>query len=486
VASLDKGRFLQFHGSVRLPNTSSLPRIGQAIEQARRLAAQQLDWRVDLAVTGLSGAGKTVFITSLIQNLLASVRDPLALESFVAHERSLVGAEERPAGASEFELFPTMENLRVLAGERPAWPTPTSAVRRTELALRYRRRGLLRRVSETSVLTVGITDYPGEWLLDLPLLEEDWSSWSRRTLALLREPPRAALAAEFLAFVDRLPADAVANEAVAREGHELYRACLLRCRNEAKLSMLQPGRFVQPDGQGDRPLLWFFPAPLEATGVADKLATLLALRFDQYCRKVVEPFFRATFGRTNRQVVLVDLLSALHDGPHAFDDLGHALGSTMAALGVRRGGLLGALLPRRFDRVLFAATKADYLPGSERANLAGLLDAMLGRAQLAAKTANATTRSMVLASVRATIDERVRANSTDVDVVVGTTMSEGKRVKFWAGRIPRNPPRASDWTVERVTFPRFQPPPISTAVGTRIPHINMDAAARFLLADLLR
>ena len=34
---------------------------------------------VRLAVTGLSGAGKTVFITSLVHNLLAAGVDPRAL-----------------------------------------------------------------------------------------------------------------------------------------------------------------------------------------------------------------------------------------------------------------------------------------------------------------------------------------------------------------------------------------------------------------------
>ena len=41
-------------------------------------------------------------------------------------------------------------------------------------------------------LTLDIVDYPGEWLLDLPLLNKSFEQWSAESLALSREPLRAA------------------------------------------------------------------------------------------------------------------------------------------------------------------------------------------------------------------------------------------------------------------------------------------------------
>ena len=43
-------------------------------------------------------------------------------------------------------------------------------------------------------LTLDIVDYPGEWLLDLPLLNKSYAQWSSESLALSREQPRAQLA----------------------------------------------------------------------------------------------------------------------------------------------------------------------------------------------------------------------------------------------------------------------------------------------------
>ena len=41
-------------------------------------------------------------------------------------------------------------------------------------------------------LTLDIVDYPGEWLLDLPLLDKSYEQWSAESLALSREGPRAS------------------------------------------------------------------------------------------------------------------------------------------------------------------------------------------------------------------------------------------------------------------------------------------------------
>src|SRR5205823_3186306 len=95
-------------------------------------------------------------------------------------------------------------------------------------------------------LRLEFLDYPGEWLLDLPLLGEDFGEWSRATLRRLETAEAAPLARDFLAFVRGLAASAPADETLAATGHKLYRAALLRLRDEAGLSFLQPGRFLMP------------------------------------------------------------------------------------------------------------------------------------------------------------------------------------------------------------------------------------------------
>ncbi len=59
-------------------------------------------------------------------------------------------------------------------------------------------------LSGASRLRLQLLDYPGEWLLDLPLLELSYRRWSAETLARLREKPRSDVAAEFLSFVNHI------------------------------------------------------------------------------------------------------------------------------------------------------------------------------------------------------------------------------------------------------------------------------------------
>ncbi len=55
------------------------------------------------------------------------------------------------------------------------------------LALRFRsNESLMRHFKETSTLYLEIVDYPGEWLLDLPMLAQDYLNWSRQMTGLLQ------------------------------------------------------------------------------------------------------------------------------------------------------------------------------------------------------------------------------------------------------------------------------------------------------------
>ena len=87
---------------------------------------------------------------------------------------------------------------------------------------------------------------PGEWLLDLPLLSQDFTDWSVATLRRLETLKTAELARAFLGFVGGLPAGVGADEALSLTGHRLYTEVMQRMRDELGLAFLQPGRFLMP------------------------------------------------------------------------------------------------------------------------------------------------------------------------------------------------------------------------------------------------
>ena len=188
------------------------------------------DTPVRVAVTGLSRAGKTVFLTSLLSNLLASGagRDTLpALRAVL--DRGGVGRLGRvrllPTGAETTPRFDHAAKLAELAAARPggAGPPDHRGAGGVGLAIPPPPswRGSLRGCVGIPRLRLELLDYPGEWLLDLPLLSKSYAAWSRETLALLRRAPRAAVAAPFLDQLRLMDPDRPAEEALIRRTHGL-------------------------------------------------------------------------------------------------------------------------------------------------------------------------------------------------------------------------------------------------------------------------
>ena len=151
------------------------------------LVNRGMDRHLRLAVTGLSRSGKTAFITAFVNQLLhvhSGARMPLF--SPVREER-LLGVKRIPQRDLGIQRFTYDEGLAQLYGTPPSWPTPTRGVSEIRLALRYRSNdSLLRHFKDTSTLYLEIVDYPGEWLLDLPMLEQDYLAWSRQMAGLLQ------------------------------------------------------------------------------------------------------------------------------------------------------------------------------------------------------------------------------------------------------------------------------------------------------------
>ncbi len=446
------------------------------------------DRTVRLAVTGLSGSGKTAFITSLVHNLLSAVQRPGRLPFLrAAGERRILAARPRPLDSGVAQ-FPIRNTISALAADPPDWPPSTTDLRRADLALRFAPASLLGRAAGGSAeLRLEILDYPGEWLLDLPLLRQSYRDWSHSTLDLAQRGARAWLALDWLDFLARHPADSAGNSKLARQAHELYRAFLAASRKQEQLSLLQPGRFLNPGQIADPSLLWFCPMPF-AVGARVRpgsMAALMEARFEAYKRTVVQPFFALLARGVDRQIVLVDVLRALNAGEEAFADHRLALETILGAFRFGRRNLLRLLFGARIDRVLFAATKADHVPALQRDHLEALMANLVAVPSSHAEQARARVTATALASIRCTEDGTDVIDGRKVDVVIGLPQGSQRRIRFFPGIVPVVPPPEGFWGERFTEFPVFQPPRIETAAGDGIPHINLDKALDFLLGDAL-
>jgi predicted YcjX-like family ATPase len=453
---------------------------------ARALAERALRRKLRVAVTGLSRAGKTVFLTALLHNLHLAARlkegqtghlpffEPVAkgtLEDVI-----LRPLEELPA-------FPFLPNLDRLLDPSPEFPPSTTGLSGFGAALRYRPQGVIgRQLVDMTTVDVEIIDYPGEWLLDLPLLEQSFEEWSEATLRLSHTGLRASLHG---AWRDVAP-DAPATEESLQLARESYTQYLRACREPPmSLSFVQPGRFLRP---GDADLTAFAFCPLSiVSGAVLKPGTLgLAMRerFERYKRDIVRPFYETVFSGFDRQLVLVDVIGALNAGPQSFDDMRLALNTVLQSFRRDGEGLLARLFGLRTDKVLFAATKADHVTANQFHNLRLLLRAMM--ADDAGRLPMGTVESefAALSAVKCTANRRVLYQGQQITVLEGVIEEHGAVEQLFPGEIPEHLPTAEDWASERFRFYDFQPPSLERDRRRGIPHIHLDKALQFLVGDL--
>lgn len=447
---------------------------------AERLGGRLLGDTLRVGVTGLRRSGKTVFVASLVHNLLNPGRIPF----FEPAQAPEFVARLEPQPDLEVPRFDVEARLAEIAGSPPRWPEPTRAVSRVRLALRYRTTGVLRRrLGPVGTLRLDIVDYPGEWLLDLPLLGQEYAEWSRGTLALSERPLRRARAAEWRAFAATLDPAARADEGAARTAARLYTAYLKACRDsDAPLSLLQPGRFLEPGEMEGAPALEFCPLPVEGRTRRGSLGRLMEDRFEAYKRHVVRRFFRSHFAALDRQVVLVDLLGAVNAGSEGVADLRTSLEASLAAFRHGRPSWLERLFRPSIDRVLFAATKADHVAAGQHRRLRDLLGQAVKDARDAIRFEGAEVETMAIAAVKCTETVTVDQDGRPLACVRGIPAGRGKPTVLYPGELPET---LAELDEPRHRFLRFDPPPDLGRDGRGLPNIRMDRALEFLVGDRL-
>ncbi|WP_027489171.1 YcjX family GTP-binding protein [Allorhizobium undicola] len=477
-----------------------------ALDNLSDRASNLLHPAIRLGVTGLSRAGKTVFISSLVHNLLNGGRLPL-FEPMQSGRVSRVTLEAQPDDA--VPRFQYEDHIHALVRDR-LWPDSTRAISELRLVIEYRSASGWGRMFSRGKLAIDIVDYPGEWLLDLPLLGQDYATFSAKTIELARTGIRTALSQQWLALAARLDPDAPADEAEVRQLSSAFADYLKACKaDERSLSTLPPGRFLMPGDLEGSPALTFAPLPLapNARAVRGSLQAMMERRFEAYKSVVVKPFFREHFARLDRQIVLIDALQAINRGPEAVRDLETALGEVLACFRPGASSLLQSLVGRRIDKVLVAATKADHLHHESHAALQAITRRLVDGAVTRMGMAGAGIEVLALASVRATREANIRQDGQVLPVVAGTPMAgetiggehfDGNRkTAIFPGDLPEDAgilfadPKASTYDpkdLPDLNIIRFRPPALEeTAQGMRlsIPHIRLDRALQFLLGDRL-
>lgn len=446
---------------------------------------------VRLGVTGLSRAGKTVFITAIVNALLKGGRFP-AFEALAGGRITRCYLEPQPDDTLPRFAFET--HVKALSGEARHWPESTSRISQLRITAEYTPVGFISRNLGSGRLHIDIVDYPGEWLLDLPLMRMSYAEWSAATVAASRVAPRLTHAGEWHALLSSLDHAKAADEQDAISAADVFTAYLARCRKEdVSLSTLPPGRFLMPGDYKGSPLLAFAPLDIAPDTELQKgtLGALMERRYQAYVSTIVKPFFYGHFARLDRQIVLVDALTALNAGASAVKDLQQALVDILTCFRQGSNSLLSSLFGRRIDRVLFAATKADLLHHTSHDRLENILKVIVADAMTRAEYSGAEIEVAALAAIRATREASVKQKGETLECIVGTPLAGetlgathfdgASEAAIFPGDLPQDPQKALDGSLEgNLRFVRFRPPLPKDGAW---PHIRLDRAMEFLLGD---
>ncbi len=464
-----------------------LDAVTRGVGDAAASVTDVFDPTVRLGVTGLSRAGKTVFITSLVANLIDRGRMP----GFSAASR-IETAFLQPQPDDTVPRFDYEGHLAALTSREPHWPEGTRAVSELRLSLKVRPGGLLSGLRGVRTVHLDIVDYPGDWLLDLGLMEKSYDQWSEQALRRLA----SWNAGDYATAMQAVDGAVKLSEPDAQGLARAYTAAL-RVAREAGAYDLTPGRFLLPGEMEGSPALTFAPLP-PGEAPRGSLRREMERRFEAYKAQVVRPFFRDHFARLDRQVILLDVLGALRRGPRAVEEMRAAMADILTAF---RPGALGWLMSllgaRRVDRLLFVATKADHLHHSQHARLTAITQGMVREAQSRADFAGAKTQALSMAALRATVEETREHGGEALPVVRGRLMAAdgtpGKEAALYPGELPDDPAHvlgpartgAEAWLDGDYDLMEFAPAPLTLRAGEGPPHIRLDRVAEFLLADRL-
>lgn len=438
--------------------------------------------RINIGITGFSRSGKTTLITSLIYQLLNHHNAALSAFQPIIQGR-LLGARWG-ALSQQHRLFPYQSGIAALSSPSPRWPEPTEEETAGLIELRLKPQNRLLAIGQKpfSSLQVAIHDYPGEWLIDIPMAGMSFAQWSRQWQQLLKAAPRKPLAQAFLAQAGAIDPASPWSEAEMTHLCHCYRQLMQDCRHQAGLTLLQPGMLCF--GQPDTTTPFFFPL---MTIAADSPALAenswqaeLERRYRQYTQTMIQPFIRRCLKNIDKQLLLADVIDSLAQGPAALADLQQALTQILPIFSYGKNNWLSRLFRPKIDQLVIAATKVDQvLPGQHEA-VRQLTADLTREACYKAAFSNIQVTCEAIASVRSS----TLALRNGHERLVGTTV-EGLYGEMWHPQIPGHLPDSTDWPALNGWQPKNLRPPqaLPLARGGPLPHIRLDIVINQLLGD---
>jgi len=423
---------------------------------------------IKIAITGLSRAGKTVFITSFIDQLLHQNK----LQGItVSNQAFKVSLKAPMQNAKRFDYYTFIQQLK----EEHKWTNGTDEISHTILEFESKSRFSF---MKNSTFTIELIDYPGEWLLDLSLLKMSFEEWSEKTILWLRQITDP-LAKEYLQTIDSLN-ETISSPDLELKLHKQYKELLIHLKKH-HYSQLTPGRFILPSDLANDPILTF--APIESN--IPSLNKLFKEKYNHYIKEVVKGIHLEHFKGFQRQVVLVDVIEALQNGYECYKDMKTGLQGMLDLYDHKNKNFFLQWLSPSIKKVLFIATKADQVAASQHANFSMLLNDMIEEICRNMDISHIQTDTQIAASLKSTITIEKTYQGKKLSFIRGILKENSQMHDLYPGEMPSKFPTKEEWKCDNYGYKSFLPPKKPYRENESLEHINMDKVINKLIGDLL-
>lgn len=423
---------------------------------------------IKIAITGLSHSGKTVFITSLIDQLL--YQDKLKAVT-LSNASFKVGIKPPQKNFKRFDYYTLINKLK----HEYVWPKGTNDISHILLEFESKSRFSF---FNNSKFTLELIDYPGEWLLDLTLLELSFEEWSVKTIALLKEIDDIQVKQylKTISSIDKNTKDPREEVKI----HTEYKELLIYLKKN-HYSLLTPGRFIIPSDLINDPILHFAPIDVNAT----ELAKVFQEKYNRYVKEVVREIHLEHFKRFQRQVVLVDVIEALQNGHKCYRDMKAGLKSMLYLYDHKNKNFISQWFTPSIKKVLFVATKADQVAASQHENFSRLLNDMIQELRHDMDISHIQTDTQVIASLKSTITIEKKYEGMMLSFIRGILKDDAKLHDLYSGEMPSKFPNKVEWNTANYGYKNFLPPIKPYREDEPLEHINMDKVIKKLIGDFL-
>jgi len=462
--------------------------VSESVQQVSTALERLNDHHICLGITGLSQSGKSTFVTSLIDQLVNYKTSALPGFSPVLEKR-LMDVTLLPSSNKNMSDFPYQNSIEGLKQKHPKWPNPTTDISGCviELKLQKAKSSLSLFSKESFSLFIEIRDYPGEWLLDLPLRNMDYARWCGQCSAQFNREPRKQILGALLPELQNIDPMATVDFSVLEDLRKRFVGFLKHCKvGERPLSLIQPGRFLVQGHVEDESLLCFVPFLKVGSFTDGQLKAapknsyfkVCEQRYKAYIKNLVEPFYKDFFSGIDRQVVLVDAITALNSGPLYLDDMRQALSNISDSFSYGPKNKILQLFTPKIDKVVFAATKADQIVSGDHSSLVQLLESLVDHAYKTAQYEGVAPTALAVSGVRSSI-EIEHGGEAALSGFDATGLAIGYVHPPIPSLIPNNTQHQvfEDWKI-----PKLNPPVLSNE-NQAVPHIRIDSMLQSLVGD---